>query len=186
MAILNPADVACFLRKAGATQAEANTLLKVVPGESSFNTAATNPSDKGCGIFQITPPEAGCYDPATNAQMALRKYRSQGRGAWFAQDSGDYTAIVAQVYSQPDCTPGGSSQTGPTGQRSPSAPFGLDNLTKAFTAGLGGILMAGAGALLVAIAVLIAASNTDTGRMVAHQLAGAAKTAAIAAALVPK
>jgi hypothetical protein len=179
MPIVSPQAVACALLRAGATPEEANTILRVVPGESSWNTDAVNPSSGACGIFQIYPRETGCDQLDTAAPIALRKLRSQGRGAWSAADSGDWSQAVQQALAG-DCSgPTTAASSGTAG------PLGILSSVQRLVSSLlaGGEVLVGMGLLVLGAAVLVA--QTRTGGELARQASRGLKLAGMAA-LAPK
>lgn len=90
---------------AGGPPDVAPLMAAVALAESSGNPGASNPSSGACGLWQIHPAESGCTDPQQNAAMAVRKYNTQGLGAWEAYTNGSYRQFL----------PAGSSSTPSTG-----------------------------------------------------------------------
>lgn len=74
----------------GGPSAVASLMAAIGLAESGGDPNATNAQSGACGLWQINPPESGCYDPQQNAQMAVRKYNDQGLGAWQAYTNGSY------------------------------------------------------------------------------------------------
>jgi len=102
----------------------------------------------GCGIWQITPPQAGCQDSLTNAQQAVAKYNDQGLSAWTTYTGGQYR----QFYN-PGVSPADASQVASMASPSPgtgccvwsAGSFCMDGLIGWFA------VVIGAGAALVGI-----------------------------------
>jgi Lysozyme like domain len=98
--------------KAGGPQPLAPVAAAIAEAESGGNPGAVNPNDNGgrqssFGLWQIstgthTPPSPNWADPATNAQLAVAKFRGAGNtfSPWGTYDSGAYRA-----YLSPGTTP---------------------------------------------------------------------------------
>lgn len=99
--------------EAGGPAALAPVMAAVALAESGGNPGATNPQDGGCGLFQITPAETGCSNPLTNAQQAVRKYNSQGLGAWVTYTNGAY-----KPFMQPGVVPSAGAAAATSGSSS--------------------------------------------------------------------
>lgn len=94
---LSPAEVASVLREAGFPEAAVGKMVCTAKYESSFYERASHRNTNGTtdyGLFQINSVhvgDTGCpssatalYEAAANARCALKVYRSQGMGAWYA------------------------------------------------------------------------------------------------------
>ena len=92
--------------KAGGPKELAPVAAAIGEAESGGNTDAINPNDNGgrqssYGVWQIsngthTPPSANWADPATNASLAVGKFRGAGNSfsPWGTYDSGAYRAYM--------------------------------------------------------------------------------------------
>jgi Lysozyme like domain len=131
---------------AGGSAAMAPLMAAIAEAESGGCSTAVNPTDNGgtqssFGLWQIstgthTPPSASWADGATNAALALAKYKSQGLGAWGTYTSGAYKAFMNGA-TTPDTSVPGSAAAGATatltaatagGNVSPTCLFGFPNL----------------------------------------------------------
>lgn len=83
--------------QAGGDPGVAPLMSAIAMAESGGSSGAKNPSSGACGIWQIFPPEIGCENPFNNAQMAVRKYNTQGLGAWEAYTNGAYQSFISAV-----------------------------------------------------------------------------------------
>lgn len=81
---------------AGGPKNLAPTMAAIAEAESGGNSDARNPSGAS-GLWQIlgNPFPGNPFDPATNARMAVAKYKSQGLGAWVTYTSGAYKAYMS-------------------------------------------------------------------------------------------
>lgn len=112
MANLTYAQLEGLWIKAGGPQPLAPVAAAIAEAESGGNPGALNPDDNGgrqssYGLWQIsngthTPPSPKWADPATNAQLAVAKYKGAGNSfsPWGTYDSGAYRA-----YLSPGTTP---------------------------------------------------------------------------------
>jgi len=85
---------------AGGSTALAPIMAAIALAESGGNPNATNKTDNGgkqtsWGLWQISDgthnqPVSGILDPETNAEQAVKKYKSQGLAAWGTYTSGAY------------------------------------------------------------------------------------------------
>lgn len=76
---------------AGGSATIAPVMAAIALAESGGRSDAKNPSG-ATGLWQIlgNPFPGNALDPATNAKMAVAKYKSQGLKAWTAYTSGAY------------------------------------------------------------------------------------------------
>ena len=97
---------------AGGQRNMAPTMAAIAEAESGGNSDAHNPSGAS-GLWQIlgNPFPGNPFDPATNARMAVAKYKSQGLGAWVTYTSGAYKA-----YLNNSTTPDGNVPGSPSAQ----------------------------------------------------------------------
>ena len=81
--------------QAGGPKPLAPIMAAIAMAESGGNPSAQNPSG-ATGLWQIlgNPFPGNALDPATNAQMAVAKYHSQGLGAWTTYTSGAYKQFL--------------------------------------------------------------------------------------------
>lgn len=95
---------------AGGSKALAPTMAAIAEAESGGNSDAHNPSGAS-GLWQIlgNPFPGNAFDPATNARMAVAKYKSQGLGAWVTYTSGAYKAYLSSKTSPDANVPGSPS-----------------------------------------------------------------------------
>lgn len=100
MSDFSQSELANLWVQAGGPATVASLMAAIALAESGGNPDAQNPSSGACGLWQINPPESGCNDPFTNAQIAVRKYNTQGLGAWEAYTNGSYK----QFYGNSDST----------------------------------------------------------------------------------
>lgn len=128
MANLSFTDLETLWTNAGGDPAVAPLMASIALAESGGNPGALNPNDNGgrqssFGLWQIStgthnPPSANWADPATNAQLAVAKYKSQGLGAWGTYTTGAYkkflNANVGSAFLPP--TPALASGTGQPSQ----------------------------------------------------------------------
>lgn len=107
---------------AGGPRSAAHKMASIAWSESRWRPWATNPSDGGKGLWQITPAQPGSGDAFTNAQQAVRKFREAKRiwgdpfHPWNASRS---------VWAQRDASPG-------AGKRSTVKPKGKPKITTSF------------------------------------------------------
>lgn len=107
MADLTYAQLEGLWIKAGGPQPMAPVAAAIAEAESGGNPGAVNPNDNGgrqssYGLWQIsngthTPPSPNWADPATNAQLAVGKYKGDGNtfGDWGTYVSGAYRAYLS-------------------------------------------------------------------------------------------
>lgn len=83
---------------AGGAPTLAIPMAAIALAESGGNPSAHNPSG-ATGLWQIlgNPFPGNAYDPATNAKMAVAKYKSQGAAAWTTYTSGAYKQFMQQA-----------------------------------------------------------------------------------------
>lgn len=105
--------------KAGGPKEAAPVAAAIGEAESGGNTDAINPNDNGgrqssFGVWQIsngthTPPSANWADPATNASLAVEKFKEAGNSfsPWGTYDSGAYRAYM-NGSTTPDMSGGGN------------------------------------------------------------------------------
>jgi hypothetical protein len=191
----------------GGGPAEVAPLMAAIAlAESGGDAGAENPSSGACGLWQIHPAEPGCSDPQQNAQMAVRKYRSQGLGAWEAYTNGSYQKFLP-AGSQTGSTPapgGGGLLTVPgkglmQGQQvdrwgiaqgiADAAGYTGGSLRSAGQSALdvgtlgAGLLVVGAGLAIVAWLLL---TRTDAGRSAVQGVKHSAEAVLTVVALAPK
>lgn len=90
MSDFSQSDLAGLWTQAGGDSAVAPLMAAIAMAESGGNAGARNQQSGACGLWQIYPCEPGADNPMTNAQIAVRKYKSQGLGAWEAYSNGSY------------------------------------------------------------------------------------------------
>ena len=92
---------------AGGSKHLAPVMAAIAEAESGGNSDAHNPSGAS-GLWQIlgNPFPGNPYDPATNARMAVAKYKSQGLGAWTTYTSGAYKAYLKNSTTPDSNVPG--------------------------------------------------------------------------------
>lgn len=114
--ILNPAQIATALRKAGFPESELPRMTAVALAESGGNTRAHNPNaqtgDNSYGLWQVNMlgsmgPERrkqfglssneDLFDPVVNARAARGIFDSQGPNAWSVVRSGAYKKYLAEA-----------------------------------------------------------------------------------------
>lgn len=105
--------------QAGGPRAMAPIMAAIAMAESGGRPSATNTKDNGgtqtsWGLWQISDgthnqPVQNILDPAVNAQQAVKKYRTQGLGAW-----GTYTTGAYKQYLQNGVSPNNNLPTGST------------------------------------------------------------------------
>lgn len=107
MANLTYAQLEGLWIKAGGSQPLAPVAAAIAEAESGGNPGAVNPNDNGgrqssFGLWQIStgthaPPSPNWADPATNAQLAVAKFRGAGNtfSPWGTYDSGAYRAYLS-------------------------------------------------------------------------------------------
>jgi Transglycosylase SLT domain len=78
---------------AGGSKSYAPLMAAIAEAESSGCSSAQNPGG-ACGLWQINPPQSGCFNPATNAKMAVAKLKSQGLAAWATYTNGAYKQFL--------------------------------------------------------------------------------------------
>jgi hypothetical protein len=73
-------------------------MAAIALAESGGNPNAHNASG-ATGLWQIlgNPFPGNAYDPATNAKMAVSKFKSQGPSAWAAYTNGNYKSFLQQA-----------------------------------------------------------------------------------------
>ena len=86
-------------------------MAAIAMAESGGRSNAQNPSGAS-GLWQIlgNPFPGNPFDPATNARMAVAKWKSQGLGAWVTYTSGAYQKYLKRGIAP--VTPGGSATAG--------------------------------------------------------------------------
>ena len=191
---------------AGGPAPVAPLMAAIALAESSGDPGAENPSSGACGLWQIHPAEPGCKDPQQNAQMAVRKYGTQGLGAWEAYTNGSYQKFLP-AGSQSGSTPapgGGGLLTVPgTGlmQGQQVDRWGIAQNIANAAGYTGGALRGagqsaldvgtlGAGLLVIGVGLAIVAwlllTQTDAGRGAVRTVKGTAEAALAVVALAPK
>lgn len=90
MSAFSQSDLQTLWIQAGGDPKVAPLMSAIAEAESSGNSEAKNPDSGACGLWQIYPPEPNCWNPFINAQIAVRKYQTQGLKAWEAYTNGDY------------------------------------------------------------------------------------------------
>jgi hypothetical protein len=182
--------------QAGGSTALAPVMAAIAMAESGGCSAALNATDNGgtqssWGLWQISngthsQPVAGILNPATNAQQAVAKYKSQGLNAWGTYDSGAYKAFISNG-TTPDTS--GISTDASTSSSASAGTYGTDCAVKFPGLDLGitsvgggclvtygteraiiaGLMLGGAGLLALAGFVILAAAgfgSTPAGRVV--------------------
>lgn len=79
--------------QAGGSKRLAPLMAAIALAESNGNEKIVN-SIGASGLWQIHPQEPGSLNALTNARQAVRKYRTQGLGAWEAYTNGHYKAFL--------------------------------------------------------------------------------------------
>ena len=190
---------------AGGPAAVAPLMAAVALAESGGNPNARNPSSGACGLWQIHPPEAGCTDPQQNAQMAVRKYGSQGLGAWEAYTNGSYQKFLpaGATASSGSSSGGGPLTTAGTGlmQGQPVDRWGIaQGIADAagYTGGAArsvgqsaldtGTLVAGLVVILGGLALVswLFLTRTDAGRQLVQTSKRSVEAVVAVATLAPK
>lgn len=90
MSDFSQSDLQNLWIQAGGDSAIAPLMSAIAMAESGGNSDATNADGGACGLWQIYPCEQGALDPFTNAQIAVRKYKTQGLKAWVSYTNGAY------------------------------------------------------------------------------------------------
>jgi hypothetical protein len=82
---------------AGGPPSKAHLMAAIALAESGGNKRAHNPSGAS-GLWQILGQlvPGNIFDPMINARNAVKKYRSQGLGAWAVYTSGAYKRFMAK------------------------------------------------------------------------------------------
>src|ERR1700751_4331716 len=148
MAEFSPCDLANLWVQAGGPSAIAPLRASIAMAESGGSTDASNPTSGACGLWQINPPQSGCNDPMTNAQMAVQKYNTQGLHAWQSYTNGSYQQFYngsSVITVSTDSSSGGCNTTSALG-------ICLDG-----PVGLAAIVL-GVSMIVIAVAVVIAKS----------------------------
>lgn len=174
---------------AGGSTALAPIMAAIAMAESGGNSQATNPNDNGgkqtsWGLWQISngthnQPVSGILDPETNAQQAVKKYKSQGLKAWGTYSSGAYKKFLksgvnpittglptGSTSTATNATPASDSIGGAIGQGFASAfaaifsPF-IEILIWGVETTLGG--------LLIIAGILIIVANSKEGKAVQNK-----------------
>lgn len=98
---------------AGGSRSLAPTMAAIAEAESGGNSDAHNPSGAS-GLWQIlgNPFPGNAFDPATNARMAVAKYKSQGLHAWVTYTNGAYRAYLSSKTTPSTKVPGGKGHAG--------------------------------------------------------------------------
>lgn len=168
MSEFSQSDLQNLWIQAGGDPQLASTMSAIAMAESSGNSQAKNPDSGACGLWQIFPPQTNCTDPFSNAQMAVKKYNTQGLSAWEAWTNGAYQRFF-----------GGSSGPTQTDQSQKSClTFNAVGVCWDGVIGLGAVVL-GVGLIVGAITVLILTS--DEGKK-AIKITGEAAQIAIVAA----
>jgi transglycosylase-like protein with SLT domain len=145
-------------------------MAAIAMAESGGNSDARNTDSGACGLWQIHPCEPGSNNPMTNAQIAVRKYNSQGLGAWEAYTNGSYKRFMG----------------GATGTATSASLFSSDQSSCYTTQVMGncadgfmglGAMILGAGVIVAMLLIMVL--NTNEAKTVA-------KEAAKVAMVVPK
>jgi Transglycosylase SLT domain len=120
MTVYSYAQLEGLWLNAGGSKSLAPTMAAIAEAESGGNSDARNPSGAS-GLWQIlgNPFPGNAFDPATNARMAVAKYKSQGLGAWVTYTSGAYKA-----YLSGKTTPDGNVPGSPTAANAQAAAAG--------------------------------------------------------------
>lgn len=102
-------------------------MAAIAEAESGGDPNSLNATDYGgtqssYGLWQIstgthTPPSPNWADPKTNAQLAVRKLKSEGLGAW-----GTYTSGAYKQFMQNSTTPDNSWTSGLNGSNGIAGP----------------------------------------------------------------
>jgi hypothetical protein len=79
--------------QAGGPAGAASLMAAIALAESGGNPSIVN-SIGASGLWQIHPAEPGDLNPLTNAQIAVRKFHSQGLAAWQAYTNGAYRRFL--------------------------------------------------------------------------------------------
>lgn len=200
MTVYSYAQLESLWISAGGPRSLAPTMAAIAEAESGGNSDAHNPSGAS-GLWQIlgNPFPGNPFDPATNARMAVAKYKTQGLGAWVTYTSGAYKAFLNSKTTPDPNVPG--SPTGVQAQvvaqgaadclianpLSISVPllgsisaggsclFSRSNARAFISAGL---LAAGTAVGFAAIAVLAAAAGMKAAPIIAGQARGVGRTLA--------
>lgn len=167
---------------AGGSAATAPVAAAIAEAESGGQPGAVNPTDNGgtqtsWGLWQISDgthnqPVPNILSPSVNASQAVAKYQASGWQPWGTYTSGAYKAFLSNSTS-PDTT-GLPTATGTSGSTSgaaacalgiPPVSFGIGSTPEicllprsALRGVLGGLLLATAGVVGLAAAVILAAS----------------------------
>lgn len=185
---------------AGGSPALAPIMAAIALGESGGDPNATNKTDNNgkqtsWGLWQLSDgthdqPVPGILEPETNAEQAVKKYKSQGLQAWGVYTSGKYKQFLKSGVSPiTSGLPTGSTSVangqdaGVIGDVGGAIGSGLASAFSSIFKPFIEIMIWGAeafigGALMVA-GVLIVVSNSQTGKQVQ---AKAEKTAMMVAA----
>lgn len=129
--------------QAGGPRDQAATAAAIAEAESGGNSDARNPSGAS-GLWQIlgVPFPGNPFDPATNAKMAVAKWKSQGLGAWVTYTDGAYKAYLSNSTTPDPSVPGSPSATATLLSASQTADcaIGTGNLNPvpSWVPGLGG------------------------------------------------
>lgn len=121
-------------KKAGGNPVMAPLMAAIAEAESSGNPNATNPTDNNgtqtsWGLWQISngthaQPAPNILNPLVNAEQAVKKYHSQGLGAWGTYTSGAYKKYLGGAGTAPSS---GTSSSGTSGISTTGA-FGIPGL----------------------------------------------------------
>jgi hypothetical protein len=120
MATYSYAQLMALWINAGGPEAEAPVAAAIAEAESGGNSDAHNPSGAS-GLWQIlgNPFPGNPFDPATNARMAVAKYRHNPQGTdnfspWVTYETGAYKAYLSNKTTPDGNVPG--SPTAATAQ----------------------------------------------------------------------
>lgn len=184
----------------GGSRSMAPLMAAIAMAESSGIPTNVNPRDNNgrqtsWGLWQISDgthnmPVANILDPNVNAQQAVRKFKTQGLGAW-----GTYTSGAYREYLKHGVNPDANiPATGSTSTATPASLTGDigsaigEGFGMAFRAVLQPIIATSiwAGEILLGVGLIVGgmilfAMNTDAGKRVTGEAASLAGTAATAA-----
>jgi hypothetical protein len=94
---LGRSSLEALWNSAGGPPSKAHLMAAIALAESGGNKRAHNPSGAS-GLWQILGQvvPGNVFDPMVNARNAVKKYRSQGLGAWAVYTSGAYKRFMAK------------------------------------------------------------------------------------------
>lgn len=192
---LSYAQLETLWDQAGGQPDLAPTMAAIGLAESGGNPNALNPNDNGgkqssFGIWQISngthaAPSPTWNNPATNASLAVAKYKSQGLGAWGTYTSGLYKKFMngAAVPSDASQSGGSAGSAGSSGcaVSTPSIPL-LGSACLLSNSELkalkGGLLVAAGGTIFVVGGLILVAygfQRTGVGKEAARTASSALK-----------